>query len=91
MVFICTLSLFAKSYSKTLLKFFANKSKILREENRNCSRRIFDLFANNFLFVLVESLNALISPLQLDLNARFLLLSSFRFSPSSPSVPPAHM
>ena len=72
-------------------KLFKDLTKILREENRNCSRRKLKLFANNFLFVLAESLNVLISSLQLGLNARFLLPSSFLFFPSSPSVPPAHM
>ena len=80
-----------KKSSRRKQKEFAKKIEIVREENQKCSRTFFRLFANIFLFVLAESLNALISSLQLGLNVRFLLLSSFRFSPSSPSVPPAHM
>ena len=73
-----------KNSSRRKLKFFAKKIEIVREQSEKSSRTFF-------LFVLAESLNALISPLQLGLNVRFLLLSSFRFSPSSPLVPPAHM
>ncbi len=68
--------------SKRRKKLFAKKTKIVREQFQKSSRTLSGLFANSFLIVLAESGKILISPQQLDLKTRFLLLS---FSLSFPS------
>ena len=76
------LSSLSHTLPKRRKKEFAKKTKIVREQNQNCSRTISKEFANSFLIVLAESGKTLISPLQLDLKTRFLLPS---FSPFFPS------
>ena len=79
--------------SKRRKKEFAKKTKIVREQNQNCSRTISKEFANSFLIVLAESGKTLIILLLLDLKTRFLLPSfslSFPSFLSSPLVSLVH-